>query len=226
MPMPSLAVIGVREGRELSGAGIEDVFVFRSSLRGLCLELPGNDGDEGGSFFTMIFGAFALLPLSRQSSAVLKSKYVGCRTYDLGDLFPSTGDLSFGVVAVGPFAIAIAESVLSMEGAAEVGAKFVYRGLWRSKDGKEPTEAEATAVDMTSTDDCSSREECSVLASFNSSLFDLARKSGRELQSLGRQGGPVERVCRKTSVAGLKPRQRERCNCRQNANAELLAWTR
>lgn len=207
MPMPSLAVIGVREGRELSGAGIEDVFVFRSSLRGLCLELPGNDGDEGGSFFTMIFGAFALLP-------------------DLGDLFPSTGDLSFGVVAVGPFAIAIAESVLSMEGAAEVGAKFVYRGLWRSKDGKEPTEAEATAVDMTSTDDCSSREECSVLASFNSSLFDLARKSGRELQSLGRQGGPVERVCRKTSVAGLKPRQRERCNCRQNANAELLAWTR
>jgi hypothetical protein len=73
MPIPSLAVIGVREGREFSGAGIEDVFVFRSSLRGLCLEVPGNDGDEGGSFFTMIFGALALLPLSRKALVVINS---------------------------------------------------------------------------------------------------------------------------------------------------------
>ena len=63
MPIPSLAVIGVREGRELSGAGMVDVFVFRSSLRGLCLEVPGSDGEEGGSFFTIIFGALVLLPL-------------------------------------------------------------------------------------------------------------------------------------------------------------------
>lgn len=132
IPMPSLAVMGVREGRELSGAGMEDVFVFRSSLRGRCLELPGNEGDEGGSFLTVILGGFVLLP-------------------DLGERLPSTGDLSFGVLATGP--LAMAESVLSMEGAAAEGARLVYRGLWRSKEGREPSEAEATAVDMVSTED-------------------------------------------------------------------------
>jgi hypothetical protein len=74
------------------------------------------------------------------------------------------------VVAAGPFAVAIAESVLSMEGAAELGARLVYRGLWRSKDGREPTEAEATAVDMASTEDCSSRDEWIVSACCNTGL--------------------------------------------------------
>lgn len=74
------------------------------------------------------------------------------------------------MVAAGPFAIAIAESVLSMEGAAELGARLVYRGLWRSKDGREPTEAEATAVDMASAEDCSSRDEWIVSACYNDSL--------------------------------------------------------
>lgn len=63
--MPSLAVMGVRDGRELSDAEMDEVFVFKSSLRGRCLELACNEeGDEGGSFFTVILGALMLLPLS------------------------------------------------------------------------------------------------------------------------------------------------------------------
>lgn len=46
-----------------------------------------------------------------------------------------------------------------MEGAAELGARLAYRGLCRSKDGREPTEAEATAVDITSPEDRGSRDE-------------------------------------------------------------------
>ena len=34
--------------------------MFRSSLRGLCLAFGANDGEEGGSFFTMIFGLLVL----------------------------------------------------------------------------------------------------------------------------------------------------------------------
>jgi hypothetical protein len=49
-----------------------------------------------------------------------------------------------------------------MEGAAELGAKLVYRGLCRSKDGREPTEAEATAVDIISAEDCGSQDEYSM----------------------------------------------------------------
>ncbi len=36
---------------------MDAVFVFKSSFRGLCRELVGKEGDEGGSFFTIILGA-------------------------------------------------------------------------------------------------------------------------------------------------------------------------
>lgn len=56
-PIPSLAVSGVADGREDSPAGAAAMLVERSSFRGRCRELLGRDGEEGGSFFTMILGA-------------------------------------------------------------------------------------------------------------------------------------------------------------------------
>jgi hypothetical protein len=119
---------------------------------------------------------------------------------------PSTGDLSFGVLATGP--LAMAESVLSMEGAAAEGARLVYRGLWRSKEGREPSEAEATAVDMVSTEDgrlySSPWEGCCTIKVSRRVSSNITKKPGEWLlQTLDRQGGPVERVGGKTSVAGL-----------------------
>lgn len=58
IPIPSLAVSGVADGLDESPAGAAAMLVERSSLRGRCRELLGRDGDEGGSFFTMILGAF------------------------------------------------------------------------------------------------------------------------------------------------------------------------
>jgi hypothetical protein len=101
MTSPSLAPVnGVAEGLELRAGGADVVLVFKSSLRGLCLELPGRDGDDGGSFFT-----------------------TGFETRDsLGDRFPSDGVRSFGVVAKLP-SLWIDESMRSIEGAAFIGAR-------------------------------------------------------------------------------------------------------
>lgn len=43
------------EGLELRGAGMF-VVVFKSNFRGLCRACGPVEGDDGGSFFTTIFG--------------------------------------------------------------------------------------------------------------------------------------------------------------------------
>ena len=55
--IPSLAVSGVADGLDESPAGAAAMLVDRSSFRGRCRELFGREGEEGGSFFTIILGA-------------------------------------------------------------------------------------------------------------------------------------------------------------------------
>lgn len=101
-----------------------------------------------------------------------------------------------------------------MEGAAVVGARFGYRGLWRSKEGIGPTDAEATAVDITSRGNCSSGEDVYARLS-QQALFYVAKKSERpSVEDLIRQEGPVRGGLLKTSVAGLERRQCKSCSCR------------
>ena len=51
---PSLAVIGVRfDGLEVMAGGADILLVFKSSFLGRCFELDCNEGEEGGSFFTI-----------------------------------------------------------------------------------------------------------------------------------------------------------------------------
>jgi hypothetical protein len=57
------------------------------------------------------------------------------------------------------------------------GARLVYRGLWRSKEGSEPTEAEATAVDMVSTEDCTLVREKDVVQLRSQDFLPISRRS-------------------------------------------------
>jgi hypothetical protein len=63
--IPSLAVSGVAEGLDERPAGAAAMFVERSSFLGRCRELFGRDGDEGGSFLTIILGALPELRFLR-----------------------------------------------------------------------------------------------------------------------------------------------------------------
>ena len=65
---------------------------MRSSLRGRCREVAGTSGEEGGSFFTIIFGGCPCLPLSLLLDLVIcdsifRLEKVG--THERGDRFPS-----------------------------------------------------------------------------------------------------------------------------------------
>jgi hypothetical protein len=64
MAKPSLPVNGPAEGRELNPGGT-GTLVERSSFRGRCLEFGFIDGDAGGSFLTIIFGAPPLRALQK-----------------------------------------------------------------------------------------------------------------------------------------------------------------
>lgn len=94
------------------------VVVFRSSLRGLCRPFGPSEGEEGGSFLTMILGLPLLRPLvwSAQEASVFRD------TYDKGDFFPPGGLVfSFGValvISTEPFEVAnLSEGVLTAAGA-------------------------------------------------------------------------------------------------------------
>lgn len=86
------------EGRELRGAGIF-VVVFKSNLRGRCRAFGPIEGEEGGSFFTTIFGFAWFRELLASISIWLR--YV-CSTYDRGDLFPPGGVRSVDETSAGP----------------------------------------------------------------------------------------------------------------------------
>jgi hypothetical protein len=81
MSNPSLAVIGVPEGRDVAPLGIELVLVFKSNFFGRWRVLAWSVGDIGCSFLTTTFA----LPVLRE---------------DLGDRLSSDGVLSFVFVPV------------------------------------------------------------------------------------------------------------------------------
>ncbi len=54
-PPLSLAVKGA-DGLDDIATWLCDVLEDRSNFRGLCLEVTGTSGEEGGSFLTMILG--------------------------------------------------------------------------------------------------------------------------------------------------------------------------
>lgn len=92
--------------------------VFRSSLRGLCRPLGPSEGEEGGSFLTMILG----FPLLRDLVWSAREGSKDCGTYDNGDFFPP-GGLVFSVgvapeISVGPFEAAnLSDGVVMTAGA-------------------------------------------------------------------------------------------------------------
>lgn len=126
---PTSCMLAPAEGLELSGAGTF-VVVFKSSRRGRWRPLAASDGEEGGSFFTIIFG-FAWL------------------REDNGDFFPfPAGGVVLSLDSVGPFE----ECVRSDGVAVNAGARGAYdRGLGcRSSGGMGAGLGAATAVDILS----------------------------------------------------------------------------
>ena len=94
------------------------VFLVRSSLRGLCLEV-GSSGDDGGSFLTTIFG-LAPRDLYRKTLMLLNndSDYMGIlrKTYALGEALVVAGaGVFFGLPLL----------VLAGAGATAVEARFM-----------------------------------------------------------------------------------------------------
>lgn len=120
--------------------------VFRSSLRGLCRPFGPSEGEDGGSFLTMILG----LPLLRELNWSVRKAPKDGETYDNGDFFPPGGVvLSMGValeISSGPLEAAYLSGALLTT----AGARGAYdRGLGcRSCTDIGAGLGAATAVDI------------------------------------------------------------------------------